>query len=54
MKYQALRPPFFSVVGWVMGWVGVWLGGGGVDLHDTPHHGGGGMRCPPCYFLRIW
>ena len=29
MKYQALRPQFFSVGGW--GWVGVgwWWGGGG-------------------------
>ena len=28
MKYQALRPHFFSVVGW--GWVGDGLVGGGV------------------------
>ena len=32
MKYQALRPHFFSVGGWLEGsrdvWVGGWVGGG--------------------------
>ena len=28
MKYQALRPHFFSVVGWGRWWRGGWWGGG--------------------------
>ena len=52
MKYQALRPHFFFVVGgWrvlgVGGWVcsGGW-GGGVVGPHDTPIIGG--CQMPPC------
>ena len=37
MKYQALRPQFFSmggwgVVGWMLGWQGGGVGGGGVGV----------------------
>ena len=55
MKYQALRPHFFSVVG---GWRVLWVGGGGVGHgvegggvvgpHDTPNHGRHQM--PPMIF----
>ena len=39
MKYQALRPQFFSVGGWgVVGWVGLGRGGGG----RVGSHGGVG------------
>ena len=46
MKYQALRPHFFSMVGGrrVLG-----VGGGVVGPHDTPHHGGHQM--PPMLFF---
>ena len=31
MKYQALRPHFFSMGGWLEGSRGGWVGGGGVE-----------------------
>ena len=38
MKYQALRPQFFSMGGWWVG-LGWWWGGWGSRV------GGGGMQC---------
>ena len=58
MKYQALRPHFFSMGWWWWGvvcWWGMhyhmlWVVDGGWVVSDAPHHGGG-TWCPPMLFL---
>ena len=46
MKYQELRPHFFSMVG---SWRILRVGGGVVGPHDIPIMGGG-IRCPHVIF----